>query len=380
MEQVDKTKEPSPCLKVLVISTVGLGYEGITSVILNNVRAMDRTGLEIHIAETIRVEEGIRKQFEDIGCRMVRFPDRKKETLKYFRELTRYIRKNHIDAVHANGNSATLSIEMLAATLGGCKRRIAHSHNTRCDQVRADKLLRPLFYRLYTDAVACGNDAGRWLFEDRPFTVVKNGRDIAEYRYDPEIRNKMRNRLGIGDAPVFAHVGGFVPQKNHGFLIEIFSKIAQKNKEALFFCVGDGPLRNDVERRAEELGISDRITFTGIVDNVNEYLQAFDVMLLPSLFEGLPLVTVEWQISGLMCIISDAVSDECVISDSVYFLPLNSTAAEWADTAVESAGAQNRSARSASAVEQAEKMGYDIADCSACLRTIYLNGSNSANI
>lgn len=359
-------------MKILIISTVGLIYDGITSVILNNVSAMDRTGLEIHIAETIRVDDGIRRKFEELGCRMVGLPDRKKNTLRYFFRLAGYIRREHIEAVHANGNSATLAIEMLASLLGGCRKRIAHSHNTRCDQVRADKMLRPLFYRLYTEALACGKDAGRWLFGDRPFTVLKNGRDIGTYRYDPTVRESMRVRLGIKKEPVFAHVGGFVPQKNHTFLAEIYGEIAKRMPEARFFFVGDGPLRKEIEEKAGKLGIGDRTSFTGIVENVSEYLQAFDVMIFPSLFEGLPLAVIEWQLAGLPCLISDVITDECVISENVCFFSLDKSPAKWAEEAINMAIKQNKTARSETAVRITEERGYDIADSAAQLRAIYL--------
>ncbi len=359
-------------MKILIISTVGLIYDGITSVILNNVSAMDRTGLEIHIAGTIRVDDGIRRKFEELGCRMVSLPNRKKNTLRYFFRLAGYIRRERIEVVHANGNSATLAIEMLTAMLGGCRKRIAHSHNTRCDQVRADKMLRPLFYRLYTEALACGKDAGRWMFGDRPFTVLNNGRDIGTYKYDPAVRESMRARLGIRKEPVFAHVGGFVPQKNHSFLTEVYEEIAKKMPEVRFFFVGDGPLRNEIEEKAGNLEIGNRTSFTGIVKNVSEYLQAFDVMVFPSLFEGLPLAVIEWQLAGLPCLISDTVTDECVISDSVSFFSLNRSPAEWADEAINMAKTQDRMAISETAAKKAMERGYDINDSAAQLRAIYM--------
>ena len=360
-------------MKILIISTVGLSYDGITSVILNNIQAMDRTGLEIHIAGTIRVDDNIRGQFSELGCKVVCFPDRKKETFRYFLQLIRYIRKNHIEVVHANGNSATLAIEMLAAWLGGCKRRIVHSHSTKCEQVRADKLLRPLFYRLYTDALACSKDAGIWLFGKHRYTVLKNGRNTELFRFDNETRLRMRRELGLEDEPVFAHVGGLVPSKNQNFLIKVFSEISQLLPSARFFIVGNGPLKQDLEQQAEQLGIKEKIIFTGNIGNVNEYLQAFDVAIMPSFYEGMPLVVIEWQLAGLQCLISDTITDECVMSDSVKFFDLNRSANEWAREAIKLSDKQDRIINSEHAVEEAQKKGYDIANCAACLKAVYLN-------
>ena len=131
--------------KILIISTVGLIYDGITSVVVSYLKAMNREDLEIYVVGTINVKESIRKQIESLGCKVVDFPDRRNDTMRYFLQLSKFIRKNKIDIVHAHGNSGTLAIEMVAAWLGGCKKRIAHSHNTKCDQVKADKILRPIF-------------------------------------------------------------------------------------------------------------------------------------------------------------------------------------------------------------------------------------------
>ena len=361
-------------MKIMIISTVGLTYEGITSFILNTIKAMDCAGLDIYIAGTIRVEESIRKQFGNLDCKIIDFPDRKKDTIRYFIELVSYIRQNQIEVVHANGNSATLAIEMLAAWIGRCKCRIAHSHNTRCNQQYTDRLLRPLFYRLYTVALACGEDAGRWMFGNHPFTVLNNGRDLEKYKYNPVMREEMRKRFDIGNVAVFGHVGGFVPQKNHEYLIKICAEIIKLIPEARFFLVGDGPLRNEIERKTEELGIKESIYFTGNIDNIDEYLQIFDVMLFPSLYEGLPLVVLEGQLAGLNCLISDSISDECLISDNVKLFGLNKTPFEWAQLAIKLIENDGRAEHSVLAASEAKKKGFDIIDSSAKLRSIYTFG------
>ena len=122
--------------KVLIISTVGLKYEGITSVILANLEAMKRDDLEIYLAGTIEVHPEIAEKITGLGCEIIDLPNRRTDTTAYFKALIRVIRRKKIDVVHAHGNSATMTIEMAAAFFGGCRRRIAHSHNTCCEQVR----------------------------------------------------------------------------------------------------------------------------------------------------------------------------------------------------------------------------------------------------
>lgn len=357
--------------KILIVSTVGLLYDGITSVILSNLQVMDRTGLDIYIVLTIKAEPNIVAQFKALECTIVKLPNRKEDPKAYFFALRKFIKSNHIEVVHANGNSATLTIEMLAAKLGGCKKRIAHSHNTRCDQVRADKMLRSLFYATYTDALACGEDAGKWLFGGRKFFVLNNGRDVDRFRFDPEKRSEMRKTLGIGDVIVIGHVGGFVPQKNHGFLLKIYDALVDKVPNIKLYMIGDGTLQDDIKQQAEKLGLHNNLTFTGNIDNVPDYLQAMDGMVFPSLFEGLPLGAIEWQINGLPIVMADTITKECVIADNVEQLSLNDSPDKWADKILGMVEKNNRERQSEKGVEAITKAGYNIKDCASQLREMY---------
>jgi len=363
-------------MKVLIISTVGLIYDGITSVIREYIKAMDLDGLDIYVADTIRTEDSIRSELEVAGCKLVSLPSRRESTLSYFFELTKFIKQKKIDIVHAHGNSATLTIEMMAAFIGGCKCRIAHSHNTRCDQRRADRLLRPWFKRLYTQALACGNDAGKWLFEDKPFIVLNNGRDLERFKFQKEIRNCIRNEYGIGERLTVGHVGGFVPQKNHSFLLEIYDSLLKKNPDVCLFMIGDGANRAYIEKKAQEMGILNKIVFTGNIDNIPDLLQGMDIMVLPSLFEGLPLVAIEWQASGLPCVLSDTITKECAITDLVLFESLENDANTWAELILSKANMDDREEHSKEASNMIRNAGFDIKDNAKFLRSIYSNCNN----
>lgn len=359
--------------RILIVSTVGLLYDGITSVILANLRAMDRASLDIYIASTIKAESSIVDQFKDLGCMVVDFPNRRENPMAYFFALRKFIKDKHIEVIHANGNSATLAVEMLAAKLGGCKKRIAHSHNTRCDQVRVDKLLRPLFYATYTDALACGNDAGRWLFKNRPFIVLKNGRDVDRFKFDEVKRHEMRVKLGISDGVIaVGHVGGFVPQKNHAFLLQVFISLVEKDPSEKLFMIGDGVLRHEIETEAQQLGLMSNLTFTGNIDNVPDYLQAMDGMVFPSLFEGLPLATIEWQINGLPIVMADTITRECIFASNVKQLSLEEDPGKWANTILEMVKINNRKQQSDIGIRAINKSGYNIKDSAKQLKELYL--------
>lgn len=355
--------------KILIISTVGLIYDGITSVILSYLQAMDRSGMDIYIASTIKCENAIKDKIEGLQCRVVDFPSRRTKTSMYFFSLVSFVRKNKIDVLHAHGNSGTLAIEMMAAWIGGCKKRIAHSHNTKCDQVKADKLLRPIFNLFYTEAVACGDAAGVWLFGDKLFTVLSNGRDVKTYSFDENVRKRKRAELNLKGEIAIGHVGGFLEQKNHRFLLEIFKQILRIEPSSRLFLIGDGPLRVEIESAAQEM--KDSILFVGTTPQVADYLQAMDGMLLPSLFEGLPLVAVEWQINGLSCVLSDRVTRECAFTDTCTFMPLEVSAREWAEKIIAEVKSNNRKEKSEKAAIKAKTCGFDIQDSAQKLRAIY---------
>ena len=357
--------------KVLIISTVGLIKDGITSIIVSYLKAMDRQGLDFFVLGTIKVENSIRKELEDMGCRVVDFPNRRENPFQYMMMLIKFIRKEHIDIVHTHGNSGTMAIEMTAAWLGNCKRRIAHSHNTKCDQIKADKLLRPIFNLLYTDAFACGEDAGKWLFGNKSFKVLKNGRDISLYAFNKNVREKVRKELGIKGQLMIGHVGSFVEQKNHYFLLKIYKHILRIEPTAKLFMIGDGALKQSIEKEARN--ISNNIIFTGNLDCTADILQAMDGMLLPSLFEGLPLVAVEWQMNGLPCLLSDTITKECVFSKSVEFLSLDVSPEIWARRIVEMAQNNTRGKSELDAVKQAKAARFDIEDNAALLKKYYMS-------
>lgn len=357
--------------KILIVSTVGLIYDGITSVITSYLESIDKEDLKIFVVSTVKSEPNIEHKIEKLGCKIVKLPSRRNETFKYFISLQVFIRKNGIDVIHAHGNSATLAIEMLAGLIGGCKKRIAHSHNTKCEQVRADKILRPLFNLTYTEALSCGDDAGRWLFRDRPFAVLKNGRDVNKYSFSAKKRNEMREAYSLGNTVAIGHVGGFYEQKNHAFLIEIFREILYIAPDSTLFLIGDGPLKREIELSVED--IKKHVVFTGAVDNVTDYLHAMDGMLLPSLFEGLPLVTIEWQINGLPCLLSDNVTRECKLTETVEYESLTKDPRVWAEKILNMVRSNKRDENSLDSVNVIKEKGFDIRDNAKILRNIYLS-------
>ena len=365
-------------MKVLQIPTGGLFSDGILSCIVEYMTAMDKSGMDIRVLATNSPEKSVAGKVENSGCRVVSIPYRKKNIVKYFFALYKYISKEKINVVHVHGSSAIMSVELVAARLAGCKVRIAHSHNTTCENQKADKILRPFFNRNYTTAFACGQDAGRWMFGKRKFTIIPNGRNLKKYEYDTKKRTEYRNKLGIpSDALVIGHVGRFNRQKNHEYLLRVFSEFYKKNRKSYLVLVGTGEKVGEIKNLVKELELENNVIFTGVIENVSDYLSAFDIMLLPSLYEGLPLVVIEWQIAGLPCIVSDTVTRECAITPLVKFESIESKPKVWAAD-VENLILQDREQSKRATFEEIKMAGYDIESGAEKLKQMYVALADNA--
>ena len=313
---------------------------GVEAVVMNYYRHIDRTKIQFDFlcdedSTNIPYEE-----IEQLGGRVILIPPYQK-VFKYQKELIRIFKENNYKIVHSHIN--TLSVFPLrAAKKAGVKVRIAHSHSTTNKKEWKKNLLKQVlrpFSKVYaTDYMCCSELAGRWLFGDKAYDsgqvyLLNNAIDLNKFKYDEEKRKKKRKELNIkDDTLVIGHIGRFVAQKNHTFLIDIFNEVHKKNPNSLLLLVGQGPLKEEIENKVKELQLNDSVRFLGQRNDVNELYQAFDVFCLPSLYEGLPVVGVEAQASGLLCILSNAMTKETKVLDITKFMSLNNTPREWADS------------------------------------------------
>jgi len=183
--------------------------------------------------------------------------------------------------------------------------------------------------------VACSVLAGEWFYgkqncKSSTFSIINNAINANEYTFNETIRSKMRTELHLDNKFTIGHVGRFVPAKNHEFLIDIFKEVLKIMPEALLLLVGDGELRKEIEEKADKLGIKDSVIFTGTRRDVPDILQAIDLFLLPSAWEGLPVSVIEAQSAGIPCIISDAIANEACITPYIKKLSLSLSPGVWA--------------------------------------------------
>lgn len=321
--------------KILAVITTEYGINGVTSVARNIYNHIDHNRIRIDFAVKNMPSLDLREEITEHGGRIILLPDRKKKLASYLPALIKLLKKESYDGIHVHGNSATMAFDLLAARLAGIPVRIAHGHNSSCDYQRTNKLLKPLFYRLYTHALTCSEEAGKWLYGDRSYLVFHNAVSLKRYQYDPQKAADKRRELGIAPQElVIGHVGAFSQVKNQQFLVECAAYLAgqgndsrQQNKELSenlsLLLVGSGELVESVREKAENAGVMGKVRFLGNRSDVPELMQAMDVFALPSLFEGLPLVLVEAQAAGLPCIVSDGVTQQADLCGDMRFVPLS---------------------------------------------------------
>ena len=312
---------------------------GVESVVMNYYRYIDRTKIQFDFicdddSTNIPYEE-----IEKLGGKVILIPPYQK-VLKYHNKLKKILKEGHYKIVHSHIN--TLSVfSLFAAKCAGVPVRIAHSHSTTNKKEKKKNLLKQVlrpFSKLFaTDYMCCSELAGRWLFGDKEYDkgnvyLLNNAIDLEKFKYNKDIRKKMRKSLNISDDTlVIGHVGRFVEQKNHRFLIDIFNEVYKQNNNSLLLLAGQGPLIDEIKNKVKSLKLEKKVKFLGQRNDIDKLYQAFDVFLLPSLYEGLPVVGVEAQATGLLCELSNDMTKETKVLDTTMFISLNTSAEEWAN-------------------------------------------------
>ena len=315
---------------------IGGGVEAVT---INYYRNIDKNKVQL---DFICDEDSTNIPYEEIermGGKVIIIPSYSKP-FKYHKALKRVLKEGNYKIIHSNIN--TLSVfSLFAAKCAGVPVRIAHSHSTTNKKEKKKNLmkqiLRPFSKVFATDYMCCSELAGRWLFGNKEYDkgnvyLLNNAIDLDKFKYNESLRKKKRKELGIkDDTLVIGHLGRFVAQKNHTFLIDIFNELHKKNKNSVLLLAGQGPLLEEIKSKVKDLNLEESVKFLGQRNDANELYQAFDVFLLPSLYEGLPVVGVEAQAAGLLCYLSDDMTKETKVLDITKFMSLNDTPEEWAD-------------------------------------------------
>lgn len=314
---------------------------GVESFLLNYYKNIDRTKIQFDFIIDSDSTLIPRNEIELLGGKIYEVTPYQ-HIFSYIRDIRKILKENNYKIVHAHMN--TLSIfPLYAAWRERIPIRIAHSHSTTNKKEWKKNILKNLlkpFSKVFaTDYFACSEHAGRWLFGNKAFNegkvkIIRNAINTDNFKYNKEIRNSLREELGLKDKFVLGHAGRFVKQKNHEFLIDLFNILYKENHKFKLLLIGQGPLENQIKNKVNSLKLNENVIFCEQRDDVNRYMQAMDCFVFPSLYEGLGIVVIEAQCAGLKCICSTEVPKETKMSNLITFVEL-SNIEKWKEKIME---------------------------------------------
>ena len=354
---------------------------GIESFLSNMLRRMDLTDAEVDIVTAHLKPSVFTEGLEAKGIRFVELSGNQRNLPENHRQFRQLLRQRRYDVVHFNLFQGLSLYYVQIAKQEGVQVRIAHSHNTdlRKSLTRPLKLLlHRIGSRLYTRAAtelwACSRLAAEFLFAPKTldsmgYTFIPNGIETERFRFDPTVRTRVREALGLTDAFVVGHVGRLCYQKNQRFLLDVLAALKPLRPDSRLLLVGDGEDRTMLEETAQQLGLTDSIVFYGVSKEVEALFCAMDVFVFPSRFEGLGIVAVEAQTSGLPVLCSEQVPAEARLSADAKALSLETGAQTWAQ-AIAAVSKCDRSI----AADQVRVAGFEVNDCAGTLQKKFLEG------
>lgn len=344
MEKVSKEDKGKP-IRVLQIGMhdkIG----GVETFLMNYYKNIDKEKVQFDFINQYK-KLCFSEDIEKMGGKIYNITNVKMNPFKYYYELKNVIKNNEYNIVHINMLSAANILPVIAASKCKVKNIIVHSH---CNGITKGILRRVLntvnkriIIKNANNFFACSEEAGRWMFKNTKFEIIKNGIDVNKFLFNKKIRENIRQKLNIENKIVFGHIGRFDEEKNHELLIEIFSEIHKKNNKAILLLVGDGVLKESIQKLVIKKQLEKYVIMVGVQNNPQDYYCAFDEFIFPSKFEGLGLVAIEAQISGLNCLVSKNVPKEIDITNNVKFFDLNENASNIADYALGMLNSNNRS-------------------------------------
>ena len=357
-------------IRVLQVVTY-MGRGGLETTLMNYYRHIDRNKIQFDFLVHRDFEADYDQEILSMGGKIYHVSRLIPWSRGYREELKRFFRAHpEYKIVHAHQDCLS-SVALECAEKCGVLVRIAHSHSS-----NQDKNIKYLIKRHYmkqipqfaTDCFACGKDAGDWMFEGQSYQILHNAIDASAYAYSSEKAIAIREELNVGRNLVMGHVGRFDAPKNHAFLLDIFSECVKIVPNARLLLVGDGEGRTRIQEKAKSLGLEDKVIFTGVRSDVADLLQAMDIFVFPSLYEGVPVTMIEAQASGLPCVISDGVPKDCVITSGlVTSMKLSDMPCDWAKHIV----AQSHTKRE-NHLREIRAAGYDIVTAAKELENFYL--------
>ncbi|MTM92156.1 glycosyltransferase, partial [Turicibacter sanguinis] len=326
--------------KIKVLHIIGsLKIGGAENIAMNFSRFINREKFQIDYLvfgeEIGEYEEEAKK----LGCRVLRLAGPNEGYLNFYKNLKKILKVEKYDVVHSH-TLLNNGIIMKAAHSARIRVRISHSHSTNSGRKEEGiyKLYKTIMFncikKYSTHYLACGLEAGNFLFGkvlfEKEGILINNGIPIEEYIFSTEKRKSIRSQLKIEDELIIGHIGRMAPVKNHLFLIKIFAELNKIESNSKLLIIGDGEIKTEIVQRVKEMNLQDKVIFLGIRRDISNLLQAMDVFVFPSLYEGFPLTLLEAQASSLQCLVADTISSEVKLTNSLTFASLCDSEIIWA--------------------------------------------------
>lgn len=333
---VNNLSESQPIRVLQVFNWFNQG--GIENFVMNVYRNIDRSKIQFDFAFSRNQKGYFDDEVIEMGGRIFFFDSEKKSFWNYYKNLRRIIRENGpYNALHSHIYFFSGFI-LLVARLCGIDIRIAHCHETQKGRKPTflrkcyEKLMSRLIKQNATIVLACSDAAGKFNFGNFiPYQVLYNGIDFDRFKFDEQKREEIRRDLGLSDEKLILNIGRFAEQKNHEFIIKIFKELLSRDTTYRLLLIGTGTLKNQIIDRCSSLGVLNKVIFLENIKNTEDYYSASDIFILPSLYEGMSIVAIEAQASGLPALLADNITKEVNVSELACYLPINDNASKvWA--------------------------------------------------
>lgn len=365
------------CVRILHVLG-GLNRGGAETMVMNLYRNIDRSKIQFDFVVN-KLPDGQEYQYYreviQLGGRVYYVPRFSLRNIFHYRKWWSDFFDKHLGYTAVHGHHTVLGFIYLTLAKKHGIVAIAHSHIAGGENTAKSfaKIIFRFPLRYIADyRFACSKMAAKWMYgTDNGAIILNNAIDSEEFRFNPEIRKNIREEFGISEKEVLlGNVGRITTQKNHNFLLEIFAAYHLKNPRSKLLLVGDGEDREKIEKRTQELGVEEYVIFTGVRNDISKLLQAMDLFVFPSLYEGLPVTVIEAQASGLPCVISNTITNEVVLMETTFQLPITEGTELWVD-AINKLAKNGKERKNA--VETIKEAKYDINVTVRWLSSFYLS-------
>lgn len=382
---VQYMKADAKCLRVLQLNSGSKNFGGVSSFLFNIYKNIDHSKIQFDFLSPDITTYGIhREEIIQEGGMIFEFCIKGNvlyKKIKLYQKLKSFLRTHPYQIVHINSGNFFFNLTaIMAVKSAGVPVRILHSHNAgNTDQSSIKQLffriLKPFMEKRATVLFACSGKAAEYMFTKKTVEagkvhVIPNGIDTIRFKRHEETRSALLKEWQLEGKFVVGHVGRFMKQKNHEFLIDIFKELHDREPNAVLLLFGEGELLHQIQEKVQKSGLESAVRFMGVLNQIEKAYQVMNVFLLPSLHEGLPVTGVEVQAAGIPMLVSDRVTRELKITDDVLFLPLEAEASVWAEAAL-----SYRTASLEDHTAQVIAAGYDVHGVARWLQNFYLEAA-----